>query len=986
MHINGKEDYLRNKLLSILAITLLLAPVAFSQSRETGAITGKAVDEQGSPLPGVNLTLNGEKLMGTRTTVSDAAGGFRFPALPSGTYSLTAELAGFGTVVQQNVRLTTTATLSLTLTLKPATVEEQVTVIAKSPTVDVKSTETASVTLGNEILRNTPNSQFSTDIVLLAPGVNENYVAYGAGGERGISYQMDGVGVGDPDGGTAWVFVDYNIIEEAKVMGLGLPAEYGNFTGVIFNIITKSGGNQLSGHFETIYQGQEKGFWGTENNQAYFSDYVFPDPNDLSVTPSPWPYITSPIQSLFDINGHLGGPFIKDKLWFFAGAQWYNSKDFPTGFPYAQDYKQPRFFFKLSSQLWAKTNISAAVEYDNYNGTYRQGSATVDPAATVDQIDPEIVLNFNLTHILSSKTFFDFKAAYFNGYYNLEPRSGRETSGHYINENYQYVYDPTWTGTPSLDDPSHLAPQHRYFNSYAVQEHPRSRFQANASMTTYAEDFIKGSHDFKFGVEFEQSHVRNLYSYTGENHWYYYDAWKQGYWYYYEGNKYWYYGYYGNYSANQYVGYNARTKLTRLEGFAQDSWQISKRLNLSLGVRISQLWGSLPEVPGTPYNELRVAPRLGFTFDLLGDKTTILKGHYGEFTDGIYGGMFDRLNPDWSDKITYYWDPTPGGDWYEDHRDVHGTWVIDPELKHPFMRQYTLGIERELFKDTSFSVTYINRTYHNFQGPWNALTTYEPVESTYAVWDPVQQAVVDKTFTLYNRITPDDAAEWHLTDAKVITDRLNELYDLDLKPYRKYWGLEFLFNKRFSNKWQMLASYVYSQATGTMGNGSAYDDIGWNDYSDPNYWINVDGHVTNDPTHMIKVQGTYILPMGISLSAYFRGITGEAYAQRRRTGSRDFDQGRITFFVEPAGTYHYSMSTSLDLRLEKTFVLATKYRLGLFFDVFNLFNDNSINSWGNRIDYDWIADDPSYSPLTGGHDLYGMALPRRARLGVRIIF
>jgi hypothetical protein len=861
------------------------------------------------------------------------------------------------------------------MTLKPATVQEQVTVIAKSPTVDVKSTETASVTLGNEILRNMPNSQFSANIVLMAPGVNDNAVAYGAGGERGISYQMDGVGVGDPDGGTAWVFVDYNIIEEAKVMGIGLPAEYGNFTGVIFNIVTKSGGNQLSGHFETIYQGHEQGFWRTVNNGQYFSDW-----NTYSTD---WPVVVSPIESLWDINGHLGGPFIKDKLWFFAGAQWYNSKDYPAGFPWPQDYKQPRFFFKLSSQFWPKTSISAAVEWDNYNGTNRDavlsdGTTAANPDATTEQIDPEYVLNFNLAHIFSSKTFIDVKAAYFNGYYNLEPMNGDRTiNGHKIEWNDQY--DPDAEVPPSLTDPRGLAPGYRYFNTYRYAEHPRDRFQANASITTYAEDFIKGSHDFKFGVEFEQSHSRNLFSYTGANHWYYYDGWDE------------YYGYYGNYSATQYEGYNSRMKLNRFEGFAQDSWQISKRLNLSLGVRLSQNWGSVPTVSGTPYSKFRVAPRLGFTFDLLGDKTTILKGHYGDFTDGMYAGMVDRLNTGWSDKITWAWpsyEPDQTADlWYEYSRDLQGTWVIDPELEHPFMRQWTIGVEREMFKDASFSVTYINRSYHNFQGAWNDDAVYTPVEESYSVWDPVTETMVDQPVTLYNRADATEA-HWHLTDVDVITQRLNEMFGLDLKAYRKYWGLEFLFNKRFSNKWQMLASYVYSEATGTMDNDDAYRDIGWNSYGDPNYWINREGPVTNDPTHMIKIQTTYILPMDISLSGYFRGITGEAYTQRRRTGSRDFDQGRITYNVQPAGTYYYPMATSLDLRLEKTFTLATKYRLSAFIDVFNVFNDNTILTWGNRINYDWIADptDPEYTPSTQGHKISDFVLPRRARLGLRFIF
>jgi hypothetical protein len=245
---------LRKTLFSILVVVLILAPIAFSQSKETGAIRGVVADEQGAPLPGVNVTLSGVNLMGVRTFVTDVNGEYRFPALPPGEYKVRAELAGFGTVVREKIRVNTTATLTLDIQLKPATVSEEVTVTAQSPTVDVKSTETASVTLSNEILRNVPNNQFTSEIVNLAPGVNNN-VAFGASQDTGIAYSMDGVNVADPEGGSAWVFSDYNIIEEAKVMGVGLPAEYGNFTGVILNLVTKSGGNNFSGHFEFDFQG-----------------------------------------------------------------------------------------------------------------------------------------------------------------------------------------------------------------------------------------------------------------------------------------------------------------------------------------------------------------------------------------------------------------------------------------------------------------------------------------------------------------------------------------------------------------------------------------------------------------------------------------------------------------------------------------------------------------------------------------------------------
>jgi outer membrane receptor protein involved in Fe transport len=918
--VKGKSIFI------LLALLLVLSPLVFSQSKETGAITGKVVDDQGNPLPGVTLKLTSPNLMGVRSAITDSNGLFRFPALPPGVYQIKAELPGFGTVVQENLRLTTTVTLSAEITLKPSTVQEQVTVVAQSPTVDVKSTETASVTLTNEILRNIPYSNFTADIVNMAPGVNNN-VAYGASSDTGISYQMDGVGVADPDGGSAWVFVDSNIIEEAKVMGVGLPAEYGNFTGVIFNLVTKSGGNEFSGHMEALFQGKQtdspKGLWGTTNNSAYLSD--FPD-------------VTAPLVKLYDANFHMGGPIIRDKLWFYAGAQFMQTWDFPTGSPVAVIAHQPRQFIKLTSQVTPSLSINLSVEHDDYRREYRGAGAKVSPEATVNQTGPETFPALNLTYILSPKTFFDFKAAGFNAYYYLEPRTGRDVNAHF--------YDSDAPGQPGSGNK-------RYFSSGYYYQADRARFQANASLTHYAEDFIKGNHDFKFGAEFEHSKVRNRYGYTGVNHFYYED--------------YWLYGYNGPYLAVQYAGYDTQTRYTRLEAFAQDNWQVSDRLNISLGVRFSQNWGTILG-QGVVYNANRFAPRLGFTFDILGDKSTILKAHYGQFTEGMFASYHDRLNTNYSDKIKYWWDPTaPELGWQEYNRVSHGTWTIDPNIKHPYMEQFTVGIERELFKDTSFSVTYINRSMKNIVGPYNKLGVYEPV--TVTVPD-----LNDQQFTVYELVSG-NAYDWVITNIK------KGQPGITLDPYRKYWGFEFLFNKRFSNKWQLLASYVYAKSYGTIDNGMA-DDVGYGGSTyDPNFWINADGNSTADPTHQIKVQATYQLPLGINFNAFFHAATGNAWTTQFRTDK--FNQGRITFFVEKRGSNHYKMDSELDLRLEKTFTIASKYRFGVIFDVFNVFNASSIWDWGTRIGYDW---NPGTLASTSGHDLYGIINPRQARLGLRLIF
>jgi len=185
MKLKGEVKLTKKFLIAFISI-LLFSPLAFAQSRETGAITGIITDEAGAPLPGVTVTLSGPSLMGTRTYVTDARGVYRFPALPPGNYTIKAELQGFTTVVNENIRLSTTTTLTIDITMKQASLAEELTVVAKAPTIDVKSTETASVTLSNEILRNIPYSQFTSDIVNMAPGVARD-TAYGASNSTGIA-------------------------------------------------------------------------------------------------------------------------------------------------------------------------------------------------------------------------------------------------------------------------------------------------------------------------------------------------------------------------------------------------------------------------------------------------------------------------------------------------------------------------------------------------------------------------------------------------------------------------------------------------------------------------------------------------------------------------------------------------------------------------------------------------------------------------------
>jgi outer membrane receptor protein involved in Fe transport len=900
-------------IISLLAFLLIISPLVFSQSRETGAIVGTVIDDEGTPLPGVTVTLTSPAIMGEKSLITDAEGSYRFPALRPGQYAVKAELPGFATVIQEGIRLHTTIRLTVDMTLRVSTIEEEVTVIAVSPTVDIKTSETASVTLSDELLRAMPTSQFVTGIVNLAPGVTDN-VAYG-GSSSSVSYQVDGVDVSDPEGGTAWVFLDYNIIEEAKIMGIGLNAEYGAFTGIIFNTITKSGGNEFSGHAEIIFQDTKKNnFWTTDNNQAYIDEN---------------PSLTSPLQGLWDSSVHIGGPIKKDKHWFFLGLQYYRSKARPTGLeaPHFRDYKQPRFFLKLTSQLSSKVNLTGWFELDQYNGINRGTGVTHPvPETGVKQTSPEWVVNLDLTTVLNPTTFFNLKGAYFWGYYYLDPQG--EGAALYSWE------DNRW-----------------YNNSEWHYKADRTRFQANASISNYAEDFIAGDHDFKFGTEFERGWARSRYGFTGNI---------EG-----IGNAAYISDYFGYLYAYQYEGYDTDTSYIRNEWFLQDAWSISDNVTLNLGLRYSINRGFVKGKSGAQYSTNRIAPRVGFAWDIFGDHTTVLKAHWGEYTEAMFTGFLDRMNPieAYSDFVAYYWDD----EWIEWGRwPATGTTFAD-SYSHPYMVQWTVGIERELFKDTSLGITYINRNWKNILNTYDLAVQFEEI----TVYDPYN----DNPYTVYNQLNV-GARE------RVIGNiQKGDPWILE-DVYRQYHGVEVLFNKRFSDRWQLLASYVWSKTTGTISTGWG-DDFGYGGATwNPNFWIYRDGNVAVDPTHMVKLQGSYILPLDIHFNAYFAYRTGNAYTRRARFR---LDQGRETIHTEPMGSRRYESRTNLDLRIEKTFMIAEKYRIGLMIDIFNVFNADTITNWGSRTEYDWYEDLSEY-PASDGHQVYGLVNPRAIRLGVRFFF
>jgi hypothetical protein len=303
------------KYLVILAILLMPWP-AFAQASLTGTVS----DASGAVLPGVTVEASSPALIEkTRTAVTDGSGQYRIVDLQSGTYTMTFTLAGFSTVKRENIVLSGSSTVTIPATLKVGGVQETVTVTGETPVVDVQSAKTE-VVLNSDVLETIPATRAAGALLNATPGIytsdaglslsptmtsfharsstiNSSFV----GGEG--RYAINGFPLtAARSGGFASVVYDtVNASEVATTVGGGLGDS--DIGGPVMNIVPKSGGNTFSG---TAFLSTAGG-WSSGNNLT--SDITALNPN-LKEAPG--------ILSAYDYNGSVGGPIMKDRLWFYG--------------------------------------------------------------------------------------------------------------------------------------------------------------------------------------------------------------------------------------------------------------------------------------------------------------------------------------------------------------------------------------------------------------------------------------------------------------------------------------------------------------------------------------------------------------------------------------------------------------------------------------------------------------------------------------------
>jgi hypothetical protein len=856
---------------------------AFAQA-QTGTVEGKVTDQQGGLLPGVTVTLTGPR--GTQTTVSDAAGVYRFVGVQPATYVLRVEMTGFVPQERTDVRilLGTTVTNDFTLQIKGAT--ETVEVSATASQVDVRSAAT-DTSVSSQMLQMTPlYSSTATGLLNAAPGIN-NSSGYGGQASYGNALLLDGVDTRDPEGGSAWTFFNQNLIEEIQIGGLGAPAEYGGFTGAIINTITKSGGNRFSGLFSYRYTNDDLAGSNISDEQLNLNE----DLGDSAVT-----------KKLADYTVQMGGPLKQDKAFFFLSVQRYYATTDPIGPVQNSTDISPRFNGKVSFQPTTSDTFTLGLQYDQYNLDGRVGAWPASQATdqqTVTEDAPEWVWNAQWRRVFGTSALLEAKFTGYDGYYYLDP----------VDPSVYTVDAETTTYCCGGGGGLYYA--------------DRSRNQFQVAFTKFAEKF--GRHSLKFGAEIERSGVRSQYQPYGPAGFYIYN-------------------YYGTPYRVSY-GYDVQGDNRRTSAYVQDQWNAG-RATLNIGLRMDRIRGYSPVLDETVYEpQTAWGPRIGVAYDLTGRGTTALKGFWGRYYEGAASAFFTSATPGIQD---YTWQEIfPDGSLGEIQNlapaQVYG---IAEDMKHPRTDDMNLSFETQLWGGNRFSVTGMWRFGGNFVNHVIRDARFEPVEldndltgQTFTGYAWANPDVSDQSFFITNT----KGFQYLDVDGNVISTAEPE------RKYRALMLLlSNQLRSRLGYQLSYVLAKAEGNVDNT-GFGAHLGGTGWfspNTATINSYGELTNSRRHEFKAYFTYL----IPRIDIMIGGNYTGLSGRNYNvfEQYGSGTLGLPGGtRRQILLEPRGSRRLPAFHQVDIRAEKAFRIEG-HRFGIYMDAINLFNSNAITAVQTR--------------------------------------
>ena len=792
-----------------------------------------------------------------------------------------------------------------------------------SPIIDVKG-NAATVSLTRSTIERMPKGRDFTTILRQAPGAQAESKAGGTqiDGSSGSEnrFVIDGMDTTNLQTGVSGKTMLLDFVDEVQVKSSGYNAEFGGATGGVVNVLTKSGTNAFHGQVGTYYQTEE--MYGSIRPQARFNPIDTNLAETGMITPdNSWTYY-SPVAD-------IGGPLLRDRLWFYGGAA-YTKNENANDVTFRTDVSKTKRHFEswddakyynynltgqLSNNLRVKFSGSnqrnasrgtlPTLQPDNAvplaaNSVYPNGVPSAGMSLSTFDANPDGSINqtaFNNRWInqgdnrendsYSGNVDWIVKPSFFvnitGGVYRTDRTTPAEFRGDEIRHtlaggsNFDSVM--TTAGFPTV--PTQFQQPSGYSDNISSNGTVRDLFNRrfiNANATMFAN--FAGRHVFKTGIRYErfsndvlngraQPEIELHYGqkYTASN-----------------GQTF--AGTYGYYIVNQ-IGTIGKVHSNNYSLWFQDTWDVTSRLTLNLGVRAENEFvpsykdqTQFPDALDIKFDfRDKIAPRLGFAYDIKGDGKWKAYGSFGYYYDitklelprGSFGGDH------W---VNYYWtldtpdygsiqcgegttgcpgryiefvdfrhssnQVDPG---FEEYFNRPGMTGIDPDMKPVQEGEYTGGIEHELTRSMSVGVRYVHkwlfRTIEDvgifFQG-----------SEIYLISNPGEGLAVSMEPSVPSLITP--------------------------KPKRQYDGLEFRLNKRFTNNWSGSATYLYSRLYGNYSGLASSDENGrvapnvnrYYDNTIMSYDANgqaVYGPLQTDRPHNFKMNGVYDFKWGTTLGA-----------------------------------------------------------------------------------------------------------------------
>jgi len=1028
----------------IFALLLLLASFGIASAQETtsGSLTGEVTDAQGAPVPGATVTVTSGQ--GSKTTVTDAEGRFFVPYLTPGLVSVKVELTGFTPVQQKdiNVRLGQRTTLS-GLVLKVGGLEEVVEVVGTAPVIDVNST-TAGGTLDSEQMKHLPVGRNFTQTLYLVPGVSDSSGVGMAnpsiGGASGLenNYVVDGVNITNQGFGGVGVYsivfgslgagVTTDFIKETQVKTAGFEAEYGQSTGGVVNVITKSGTNDFRGSIFGYLQ--PKALEADRRTVQTLNGTV----NDMGV------------QNM-DVGFTLGGPIMKDKVFFFGAfnPQFQRlTRIAPDGFPLLSLGEQDR---KRRIMSYAGKLTWQATPNHRFDFT-----AFGDPSHGD--------VGIQRTTALKAQVESKFSELDFYGGHNQSARYDGIITSNWLVEASVSRAMTNFIEVPSVDEAEisdRTVTPFRETGGIGFYDTGAKGTNLQLSLKSTNIFNLGGNHQFRYGVQFEDIDYTRGFDRSGPDFTFpngqvsstgaqvriqrdpatgvtYYRVVRANY------------------------GPDVVTNQKYLNWFAQDTWQVG-RLTLRPGIRWERqalnggqatdaignglcfegetLVGGVANgigpdgqvgtdddgtgSDGTPETckftwTNNWSPRLGATWDIKGDGKSKLYVSFGRFFVKIPNDLAARaLAADAGISRADYFDlgltqPIPQGVpalATTNHFILAGVAgaIFKNDSKSTYSDEFVGGFEFEAAKGLNLGARYIHRKISTVLEDY---ATASPV--MYELGFPGLGGVIYQI----DNIT----ANIETLDPTGVPGFENVARPFFEDPVHNYDSFELTANKTFSDRWSLFASYRFAKLKGNF-EGFFRSDNGQSDpaitalfdfpTNDPSYTeIGVPefgflgdirfqgntlglGNLPNDRPHQLKLYGTY------SINNLNVGLGFNAGSGRRLTGLAAnpiyANAGEIPLTLRGGGmdtVDGFLENTDKEILLDLHADYAIKMgggnrRVILLADVFNLLNDQDPTWYDVNYEASVLVLNPNFGqPLNGGSaNTNAFQAPRSIRFGAR---